>query len=70
MKKNNYRMVWSISLLAIACFTIVSVGCSFAGVQLPDLLTRVFGVVDLCALAALAFTSVKLRIWKKEEEQK
>ena len=63
----NYRMAWSISLLIIACITIVSVICNFAGADLPDALTRIFGVLDLCAIVVLAFTTVKLRNQKKEK---
>ena len=62
-----YRIAWSVSLILLACTVLVSVVCSFAGISLPDTLIRVFGALDLCALAALAYTSVKLRIWKEQK---
>ena len=65
----TYRLAWSISLLVIACITIISVVCSFAGIKLPDAIIRVFGLLDLCSLVVLAFTTVKLQIWKKKEKQ-
>lgn len=63
----NYRLAWSISLLVIACITIVSVICNFAGADLPDALTRIFGVLDLCAVVVLVYTSVKLKTGNKEK---
>jgi len=62
-----YRDAWAVSLLVIACVTIVLTVCSFAGIDLPDVLTRTLGVLDLAAVVVLAFTSVKLKIWKKDK---
>lgn len=61
-----YRDAWAVSLLVIACVTIVLTVCSFAGIDLPDVLARTLGVLDLVAVFVLAFTSVKLKIWKKD----
>ena len=61
-----YRDAWAVSLLVIACVTIVLTVCSFAGIDLPDVLVRTLGVLDLVAVFVLAFTSVKLKIWKKD----
>lgn len=63
----SYRDAWAVSLLVIACVTIVLTVCSFAGIDLPDVLTRTLGVLDLAAVVILVFTSVKLEIWKKEK---
>lgn len=63
----SYRDAWAVSLLVIACVTIVLTVCSFAGIDLPDVLTRALGVLDLIAVVVLAFTSVKLKIWKKDK---
>ncbi|MBE6723667.1 MAG: hypothetical protein E7576_00515 [Ruminococcaceae bacterium] len=63
----SYRDAWAVSLLVIACVTIVLTVCSFAGIELPDALTRTLGVLDLIAVVVLVFTSVKLRIWKKDQ---
>ena len=63
-----YRIAWSVSLILLACTVLVSVVCSFAGISLPDTAVRVFGVLDLCALAVLAFTTVKLWMSNKEKQ--
>lgn len=63
----SYRDAWAVSLLVIACVTIVLTVCSFAGIDLPDVLTRTLGVLDLAAVVILVFTSVKLEIWKKDK---
>ena len=59
MKK--IKLVWSISLIVIV---IVSVLYCFAGSRLPDALIRILGVLDLCAIVVLAYTSVKMRSGK------
>ena len=61
----SYKLAWTISILVITGIIIISAVCSFAGVALPDALIRVFGILDLAAIVALVFTSVKMRIWKK-----
>ncbi len=65
----SYRLAWTVSILVIACITIASTICSFAGVHMPDALTRVFGILDLCAVVVLVFASVKLKIWKSRRNQ-
>lgn len=62
----TYRLVWSISLLTIACITIISSLCNIFGISLPDTIRRIFGILDLCGIIAIVFTSVKLQIWKKD----
>ena len=61
----SYKLAWTISILVITGIIIISAVCSFAGVDLPDALIRVFGILDLAAIVVLVFTSVKMRIWKK-----
>lgn len=61
------KKAWSISLLVIGLITIVITVNNFGGDFLPDTLTRILGVIDLLALAVLGYTSVKLKIWKKEK---
>ena len=64
----SYRDAWAISLLIIGGVTLFITITSFIDLGLPDALTRVLGVLDLCALVVLAFTTVKLKIWKKDEQ--
>ncbi len=64
----GYRDAWAISLLIIGVVTLFITVTSFIDLGLPNALTRVLGVLDLCALVVLAFTTVKLKIWKRDEE--
>ncbi|MBR2845888.1 MAG: hypothetical protein IKF00_11820 [Solobacterium sp.] len=61
----NYRTAWTISLLVIACINIISLVTSWNGINLSDTLIRILGVLGMCAVVVLVYTSVKLRIWKK-----
>lgn len=61
------KLAWSVSLLVIAGITIVSTICNFCGVDLSDNLIRIFGILDLCAVVVLVYTSVKLRNEKKKK---
>lgn len=60
----NYKMAWNVSLLTISFITIVMSISNVSESGLPDALTRVLGVVDLCAVVVLVYTSVKMKIWK------
>ena len=64
----GYRDTWAISLLISGVVTLFITITSFIDLGLPDALTRILGVLDLCALLVLAFTTVKLKIWKKDEQ--
>ena len=63
----RYRDAWAVSLLIIACVTIVMTVCNLAGIALPDVLARTLGILDLISVVVLVFTSVKLKIWKKDK---
>ncbi len=64
----QYRDAWAVSLLVISFVTITLIVCNLAGIGLPDALTRALGVLDLIALVVLAFTTVKLKIWKNTQD--
>ncbi len=55
------RLWWSISLLVIACVTILWTVCRFAHIELPDTVTRILGILDICAIPVLIFTAIKLK---------
>ena len=65
MKKRN-GLLWSISLLIIGIATIISIGLNIIGVDVPDIVVRIIGVIDLLALPVLAYTTVKK--FKKDSE--
>ena len=66
MMEKKTRILWTVSLLVITCIVIIWTVCSFAGVKLPDTAVRIMGVLDLCAIPVLIFSSVKLSKQKKE----
>ncbi len=59
MNPKIVSLMWSISLIAIGIATILLAGTSIAAVELPDILVRILGAVDLIALPVLAFSTVK-----------
>lgn len=63
--EKKLRLLWSVSLLLISCITITSAGCNIFSIELPDLVKRIMGVLDLLAIPVLIFSSIKLKILKK-----
>ena len=57
MKKTD--RAFAISLLVIGVCTLVIALSNLAGLDLPDALKRILGIVELCALPVLVFTGVK-----------
>jgi len=57
MAKNN--RYWSLSLFIVGFTSLIICGTKILGAQLPDLATRVFGVIELIACPALVYTSLK-----------
>ena len=57
----NKKTLWTISLLVICCITIFWTVCSFAGIHLPDLVVRIMGILDLCAIPVLIYSTVKMK---------
>lgn len=53
------HLFWVLSLLTIGIGTVVLAGSSLIGIELPDVLTRVLGILDLVCLPVLVFTTVK-----------
>ena len=65
MKKRN-DLLWSISLLVIGLATIIFTGLNIIGIDVPDIVVRIIGVIDLLPLPVLAYTTVKK--FKKDSE--
>ena len=63
----NLKFWWTASLLVITCIVLIWTICSFAGIKLPDTVIRIMGVLDLCAIPVLIYSSVKLNMQKKEK---
>lgn len=58
MKTKN-DLVWSISLMIIGIATFILAGSNIIGIELPDIVIRIIGTIDLIALPFLAYTTVK-----------
>ncbi len=63
----DYRKMWKISLIVLACVTLIFAVTYFADITMPDILIRILGTLSLCAIFELVFSSVKLKIWKREK---
>ena len=57
--KTKKDLVWSISLMVIGIATFILVGSNIIGIELPDIVIRIIGTIDLIALPFLAYTTVK-----------
>ena len=57
--------MWSISLILIGIATIILAGANIASIELPDIIVRVLGVIDLISLPVLVFSTVKKAKSKK-----
>ena len=58
MKKKK-DLMWSISLIANGIATIILAGANIVGIDLPDMLVRLLGIVDLVALPILVYSAIK-----------
>ncbi len=58
MKKKS-DLMWSISLIAIGIATFILAGTNIVGIDLPDMLVRLLGIVDLVALPILVYSTIK-----------
>lgn len=58
--EKKYRLIWGVCLILIGIGTVILMGSSIIGVELPDMARRVIGVVDLVGLFGLGFSSVKI----------
>ncbi len=59
------NIMWSISLILIGIATIILAGANIAAIDLPDIIVRVLGVLDLLSLPVLVFSTVKKAESKK-----
>ena len=55
-KKNDY--VWSISLMVIGLSAFILAGSNVVGIELPDVVVWILGIVDLIALPLLVYSRV------------
>lgn len=58
---NKYKLLWNLSLLIIVAVTVVWTVCRINGIELSDAVVRIMGVLDICAMPVLIYTSIKMR---------
>lgn len=61
MDKKNTRL-WGLSLIIISVVTIIWAACNMIGIGLPDTVVRIMGVLDICAIPVLVYTSIKKKV--------
>lgn len=59
MDKKNTTLLWSISLLIISIVTLIWAGSNIIGIELPDIMIRILGVLDIISIPVLVYTSIK-----------
>lgn len=57
--KTKIDRIWSISLIVIGLATFILAGSSVIGMEFPDIVVRIIGVIDLIALPVLVYSSLK-----------
>ena len=57
----KYMRLWGLSLFVIGIVTVIWAVCNIAGIELPDVVVRIMGVLDICALPVLVFTSINIK---------
>lgn len=60
MDKKHTRL-WSLSLITISVVTVIWAVCNLVNIELPDVIVRIMGVLDICAIPVLVYTSIKKR---------
>lgn len=59
MDSKKINLIWAISLIVIGVTTLILAGANIVNMELPDIVVRVLGVIDLVSLPVLAFSTVK-----------
>ena len=65
--EKKLRLCWTCSLLTITCITILIALFNIIDFDLPDWIQRILGILELLAVVVLVFSTVRLRMWKKDE---
>lgn len=57
--KTKIERIWSISLIVIGIATFILAGSSVIGIELPDIVVRINGMICLILLPVLVYTLVR-----------
>lgn len=58
MNSKIINIIWSTSLFVTGIATIILAGANIIAIDLPDIIVRVLGVIDLVSLPVLVFSTV------------
>lgn len=58
MSKKNAGL-WCLSLIVISVITLIWTVCNIIGIELSDIIIRIMGVLEICAIPVLVCTSIK-----------
>ena len=67
--EKKVRILWSASLLIIACVTFIISVSNMASLELPDIAKRIVGIIDLLSIPVLVYSSIKLRKWNNSDKE-
>lgn len=60
MNNKRNKTMWGISLFIIGIATIINVFSSILGIELPDILVRLMGIITIVTLPLLIYSSIKI----------
>lgn len=55
----NIDRIWALTLFVIGICTIILAGTNIIGIELPDVIVRIIGVIDLIAIPVLVYATIK-----------
>ena len=67
--EKRVRILWRVSLLIIACVSLIIAVSNMASLELPDIAKRVLGIIDLLSIPVLVYSSIKLRKWNNSDKE-
>lgn len=65
MDSKRNKTIWGISLLIVGIATIINSFSSLLGIELPDILVRLMGIIMIFAIPLLVYSSIKTLINSK-----
>ncbi len=69
MKKNQWTRIWGLSLFVMSVCTLCLIVSKLIGFELPDVVIRIVGTIELVALAIFSFATVRKYKEEKEHEK-
>jgi len=62
-------ILWRVSLLIIACVSLIIAVSNMTSLELPDIAKRILGIIDLLSIPVLVYSSIKLRKWNNSDKE-